>query len=79
MGIEGIEQNMGVASGIAVGLVYEGQIREIRLDNQIILSTPIDCDIVCLGPENAAPLIGLTALRRWNVCLDLPKEILSIS
>jgi len=81
MGIEGIEDNnIGVASGTASGFVYDGQIQKIRLEQNIItMDNPIDCDITCLGPDGDLPLIGLAALKKWKVCLDLPKEILSIS
>lgn len=80
MGAEGIEDNnVGVASGTASGMAYDGKIQEIQLEQNIIpIDNPIDCDIICLGPDDGIPLIGLSALKRWKVCLDLPKEILSI-
>jgi len=80
MGLEGIELNdIGVASGSGSGFVYLGRIVRIRLGtNMIPLSSPIDCDITCLGPDDRSPLIGLAALQQWVVCLDLPRQLLSI-
>jgi len=79
MGIKGVQVQSNVASGSSFAMSYIAQITEIRIGDTIIpINGPIDCDITCMGPDTSAPLIGLEALKRWEICLDLPKQILSI-
>lgn len=59
---------------------YQAKIRQILLNGfPIQIPNEIDCAIACFGTDKTAPLIGLTALSRWKVCLDIPNEILSFS
>lgn len=80
MGLEGIEIHPTVADRKTTSRVFVGQILNIELNNlQIPATYPIDCSIMCMGLDNTTKLIGLNALERWNICLDIPQEVLSVT
>jgi len=79
MGIQGITELIMVANGPTKSEIFEVTIEEILLNGTNILSSSIDSSLMCMGDNNTSPLIGLNALQQWQVCLDLPREIVSIS
>lgn len=79
MGLEGITELSGVASGSAKSETFEVSIDEILLNGTNILSSATESSLMCMGDNSTNPLIGLDALQQWQICLDLPREIVTIS
>ena len=78
MGIIVRTELTAVANGTAESEIFEAEITEINLNNTNVLKNPQPCSVSCMGGDDSINLVGLNALKNWRICLDLPKEILSI-
>lgn len=68
------------ASGSITIEIVKAKILRISLNGIMIpINNSIDCVLNCFGTNDTAPLVGLNALSRWKVCLDIPNANLSIS
>ena len=80
MGIQLVPASGTNASGPMRSEIVQARILRISLNGlQIPIPNAIDCILTCFGINNVAPLVGLNALSRWKVCLDIPNVNLSIS
>lgn len=78
LGIKCVDTYTTVASGVVPSFSFLGQIDEIYVGGtKIDLTSSIDCDISSVGPSDSPPLIGLSALSKWNICLDIKNDKLS--
>lgn len=80
MGIQLIPATGENASGPMRTEIVRARILRISLNGlQIPIPNEIDCILACVGIDRVAPLVGLNALSRWKICLDIPNVNLSIS
>ena len=80
MGLTGIKIYPTVADRRSSALAFEGEITKMKIEQyEIPILNSIKCAISCMGADDTAKLIGLNALQRWKVCIDIPSEILSMS
>ena len=78
IGIQSTEEMVRIPNGSVEIDSFKAIITEIVLNSFNIMSNSQPCVILCMGDINTPNLVGLHALRKWKVCMDLPHQILSI-
>ena len=78
MGVRFVDKNMTIASGPTSVEACSVVIDRIELNSKNILPKKVVSVLICNGTPDTPSLVGLGALEKWKICLDLPKEVLTI-